>query len=99
MEKRLYKFFLKCHGNNIELKQQLTNHPVNDSNLESRSQKGSEMKENISIVRTSSYFPDKQKLQYVMFSEGICIIRKMTDFKLESKFVFGRIVGLARFQG
>ncbi|MEO5892232.1 MAG: hypothetical protein ABIQ31_18440 [Ferruginibacter sp.] len=83
MEKRLYeKFLLKYQADKIELEQKLINHTANSSNLEKSVLKGLEIAKNISAVWTSSDFYGKQKLQNLVFPEGILYNKEKDAFKL-----------------
>jgi hypothetical protein len=58
------------------------------SNLKKAIKKGFKISENISQMKVSGDFYDKQKLQYLRFPKGCCMRRKKTLFEPEESTPF-----------
>ncbi len=94
ISRELYeKFTLKYAGEIVQLKQETQQNAEISSNLEKAVEKGLEISENISQLWVSSDYFEKQKLQYLVFPDGIMYDKK-SDRVLTNKVnsLFGEIV-------
>lgn len=70
------KYSKKYEAEKKELEQKLSNQTINSSNLEKIIEKGLEIAENISQFWASGDFNERQKLQSLVFPEGIIYSKK-----------------------
>jgi site-specific DNA recombinase len=84
LKKELYeKYKAKYESEITEMRQNLEKNSFDSSNLDKIVKKGITIAENVSQLWLSSDFSSKQKLQYLLFPEGILYNKEMDTVRTE----------------